>query len=87
VAQERTRYQEGIIRRYYRNLDAVRAQRLQELVGDIFLATTEKRRVTLWIKAGEILAATGMPPADVSALVAARDIEALAAVVNERTQG
>lgn len=87
MAQERTRYQEGIIRRYYRNLDAVRAQRLQELVGDIFLATTEKRRATLWTKAGEILTSTGMPALDVSALVAARDIEALAAVVNERTSG
>jgi len=87
VAQERTRYQEGIIRRYYRNLDSMRAQRLQELVGDIFLATAEKKRVTLWAKAGEILAGIGMPAPDVQALVAARDIEALAAVVNERTSG
>ena len=87
MAQERTKYQEGIIRRYYRNLDAVRAQRLQELVGDIFLATTEKRRTTLWAKAGEILTSTGMPAADVGAIVQARDIEALAAAVNERTQG
>jgi hypothetical protein len=84
MAQERTRYQESVIRRYYRNLDAMRAQRLQELVGDIFLATTEKKRATLWTKAGELLAATGLPAPDVQALVAARDIETLAAVVNER---
>jgi hypothetical protein len=85
VAADRTRYQEGIIRRYYRNLDALRLQRLQDLVADIFLATTEKRRASLWTKAGEILASTGMPPAEVEALVAAHDVEALAAVVNQRS--
>lgn len=85
MPSERSRYQEGIIRRYYRNLDALRLQRLQDLVADIFLATTEKRRATLWAKAGEILASTGMPPAEVEALVAARDVEALAAVVSQRS--
>jgi hypothetical protein len=84
VAKERTRYQEQIIRRYYRNLDAMRAQRLQELVGDVYLATTEKRRTTLWAKAGELLAASGMPPAEVEAIVAARDVEALAMAVQEK---
>jgi hypothetical protein len=87
VAQERTRYQESVIRRYYRNLDAMRAQRLQELVGDIFLAGSEKKRAALWSKAGELLAAAGLPASDVQALVAARDIETLAAVVNERAGG
>jgi hypothetical protein len=85
VAKERTRYQEQIIRRYYRNLDAMRAQRLQELVGDVYLATTEKRRATLWAKAGELLAASGMPPAEVEAIVAARDAEALAMAVQDKT--
>jgi hypothetical protein len=85
MAGDRTRYQEGIIRRYYRNLDALRLQRLQDLVADIFLATTEKKRATLWAKAGEILASTGMPPADVAALLASRDVEALASVVNQRS--
>ncbi|MFM8980553.1 MAG: hypothetical protein ACKOSS_08845 [Planctomycetia bacterium] len=85
MAGERTRYQEGIIRRYYRNLDALRAQRLQDLVGDIYLASSEKRRVALWAKAGELLAATGMPADELQQVLAARDIEALAAVVNARS--
>ncbi|MFM8385245.1 MAG: hypothetical protein ACKOCB_00290 [Planctomycetia bacterium] len=85
MAGERTRYQEAIIRRYYRNLDTLRAQRLEQLVGDIFLATTEKRRASLWAKAGELLAATGMPADELKQVLDARDLEALAAVVNARS--
>ena len=84
MAKERTRYQEKAIRNYYRNLDAIRAQRLQDLVAEIFLATTEKKKAALWARAGEILAATQMPTEELEALMHARDIEALAAVVNER---
>lgn len=87
MAQERTRHQEKIIRNYYRNLDAIRAQRLQDLVAEIFLAGSEKKRATLWARAGEILAGTGMPAADVAALLAARDVETLATIVNQRAQG
>jgi hypothetical protein len=87
MAQERSKYQQKAIRNYYRNLDAIRAQRLQELVADIFLATTEKKRATLWARAGEILAASQMPIEELEALLHARDIEALAAVVNERAGG
>lgn len=86
MAQERSRYQDKIIRNYYRNLDAIKAQRLQDLVAEIFLASSEKKRATLWGRAGEILASTGMPPPDVDTLVKARDIEALAAVVNARAK-
>lgn len=86
MAQERSRYQDKIIRNYYRNLDAIKAQRLQDLVAEIFLAGSEKKRATLWARAGEILAGTGMPPEDVAALLKARDIEALAAVVNARAK-
>jgi len=85
MAGERTRYQEAIIRRSYRNLDTLRAQRLEQLVGDIFLATTEKRRASLWAKAGELLAATGMPSDELKQVLDARDLEALAAVVNARS--
>lgn len=87
MAQDRSRYQDKIIRNYYRNLDAIKAQRLQDLVAEIFLAATEKKKAGLWARAADILAATGMPAEDVQALVAARDIEALATVVNERAKG
>ena len=64
-----------------------KAQRLQDLVAEIFLATTEKKKAGLWARAADILAGTGMPADDVQALVKARDIEALATVVNERAKG
>lgn len=84
MAQERTRYQEKAIRNYYRNLDAIRAQRLQDLVADIFLATTEKKKAALWNRAAEILATTQIPTAELEALLHARDVEALARIVNDR---
>lgn len=86
MAQDRTRYQDKVIRNYYRNLDAIQGQRLQELVTEIFLAGSEKKRATLWARAGEILAKTGVPADAVAALVAARDVEELGRIVNERAK-
>ena len=84
MAQERTKYQDRAIRNYYRNIDAIRAQRLQDLVAEIYLATTEKKKATLWARAAEILATTDVPTAELEALLHSRDIEALAKIVSDR---
>lgn len=52
-----TRHQQGIIKRYYRNQDAIKLQRLGELVSDLYLAEGKKRE-RVWksiIKALEVL--------------------------------
>ena len=84
MAEERSRHQDKIIRNYYRNLGAIRDQRLQDLVGEIWLATTEKKKAGLWARAGELLAATGMAPEEAQRIVTKRDVEALAKAAEER---
>lgn len=106
MAKNLTAYQQQIVRRWYANFEAGRAQRLADLVSEIWLATTEKRRATLWEKAGKILldertatgpggtsggAAAGESVAEtraaIEAILAARDVEGLAALVGNRFGG
>jgi hypothetical protein len=44
---KRSSYQEGIIRNYYRNQDAIMLQKLGEIVADLYLAEG-KRRAAVW---------------------------------------
>ena len=81
MAKQYTAHQQRLIRNYYRNLDAIRAQRLQELVTELWLAGTEKKRDRLWARAQELLEKGDAPPAEVDAILARRDVEALAWLV------
>ena len=42
--REYSKYQQKIISNYYQNLDTMALQRLQELVTELFLADTDKKR-------------------------------------------
>jgi len=81
VAKERSAHQQRIIRNYYRNLDAIRAQRLQELVTELWLAGSEKKRERLWARARDLLEKGDAPPAEVAEILERRDVEALARLV------
>ena len=81
MAKEYTAHQQGILRNYYRNLDAIRAQRLQELVTELWLASTEKKRDRLWARARDLLAKGDAPPSEVAGILERRDVEALAHLV------
>lgn len=41
---ERTKFQEKIIKSYYRNRDGIAEQRVQELITDLYLAEGKKRQ-------------------------------------------
>jgi hypothetical protein len=43
-----TRHQQGIIKRYYENRDGIALQRVQELVTELYLAETAKKRDKIW---------------------------------------
>jgi DNA-binding SARP family transcriptional activator len=47
MAAERTRYQEKIIKNYYRNLDAIALQKATEAITELYL-TTGKKREQVW---------------------------------------
>lgn len=87
MAKKLTAYQRKVIRRYYENRDAIEAQRLSELVTEIFLA---KGRTAdrLWARARQLLERIpGLEAEAVSQIVDARDVESLAAVAEARFLG
>ena len=51
---ERSRYQEGIIKRYYENRDAIMYQKLTELVTELYLSEG-KKRASLWARVEKAL--------------------------------
>jgi len=74
-------YQQGIVKRYYNNLDNITMTKLQELVSDLYLAEGKKAE-NLWKKAETLLAKTDARGAEVRALIEKRDIKKLAEVVS-----
>ena len=83
MAREYSAHQQRIIRSYYRNLDQIRAQRLQELVTEIWLAETDKKRDRLWARAADLLSKGDAAPAEVRTILENRDAEALAHLVGK----
>jgi len=79
--QSFSKHQQGIVNRYYDNLDTITLTRLQELVSDIFLAEGKKAE-NLWKKAETLLARTDARGADIRAIIEKRDIKKLAEVVS-----
>ena len=77
-----TPHQQGIIKRYYDNIDKVAWQRLSELVGDLYLAEGKKRD-KLWVSAANFMEKLKVPQARIDAIMQKKDLEALAKLVKE----
>jgi hypothetical protein len=80
--QHLTRHQQGIVRRYYEHRDTLMTQKLGELASDLFLADA-KRAPGLWESVRLALEKTPADPARVERILVARDVAALASLVNE----
>ena len=75
---DRSEYQADIISRYYDNLDTIMLQKLGELVGELYLADTDRLRDKLWQRAEKAIVRLKVPPAIVSHIMQKRDVEILA---------
>jgi hypothetical protein len=82
VLDDYTRHQQGIIKRYYRNLDKIQLQRLSELVTELFLAEGKKKD-KLWESAVGVMKKLGVPDQRVNHLAAKKDPALIAALVKE----
>ncbi|MDA1194679.1 MAG: hypothetical protein O2894_05800 [Planctomycetota bacterium] len=84
--REYTTYQRKVIQRFYDNRDAIEAQRLQELVTEIFLAGGAKKAERLWERAAGLLERVeGLDAEVAAAVVANRDVEALAKIAGSQS--
>ncbi|MEO1584884.1 MAG: hypothetical protein AAFR96_09990 [Planctomycetota bacterium] len=77
-------HQQKIVKRYYENADTITITRLQELVTEIYLASSSgggKKADTLWKRAHDHLKKTNIKPDIVEAIVSKRDVERLASLI------
>ena len=77
-----TRHQQGIIKRYYRNLDKIQVQRLSELVTELYLAEGKKRD-KLWQAAAATMKKLEVPQPRIDHVLGKKDPALLAALVKE----
>ena len=80
---ERTKYQEGVIKRYYEHKPEIMRQKLSELVTELYLATTDKKRESLWKRVGQALKNLNVPDAQIDVLLSKADPAALATFIEK----
>lgn len=81
--QHLSRHQEGIVKRYYRNLDTITLTKLGELVSDICLCTDAKKLDKLWERARAALDKVESKDPAIERVLATRDVKGLATIVNK----
>jgi hypothetical protein len=75
-------YQQRIIKRYYQNFDAIKAQRLSELTTELYLAEP-KKAARLWKQVGELLRSLEFPAVRIEHLLEKKDPALLPGVLKE----
>ncbi len=81
--QEYTAHQQGIINRYYDNLDTIMLQKLSEMVSELYLAETQAKKDRLWQRVENAMARLKIPPAIAEHIMAKRDVQILAKNLQE----
>jgi hypothetical protein len=71
-------HQQGIIKRYYKHKDTLALQKLQELVTEIYLAESDKKREQLWKRIEKAMVNLEVPAARIQHILKERKAELLA---------
>ncbi len=75
-------HQQGIIKRYYKNLDQIQRQKLSELVTDLFLASGKKRE-RIWERLIAVMQKLEIPQERIDRLRQKDDPALIAKLVQE----
>ncbi|MHC4060028.1 MAG: hypothetical protein ACYSUC_00170 [Planctomycetota bacterium] len=78
ATNERSQYQDGVISRYYDNLDTIMLRKLSELVTELYLADSPARRDRLWQRAHKAMLNLKVPPAIINHIMQKQSVEILA---------
>jgi hypothetical protein len=76
--REYTSYQKKAISNYYQNLDQIALQRLQELVTELYLADTDKKKQRLWDQVQKAIKHLKIQPVIAEHILKTRDVQVLA---------
>lgn len=77
--REYSSYQQGVIKRYYDNLPQATLDKLGEMVTELYLAKTEKRREQLWQRVEKAMDVIKVPKKIAEHILKKRKPEILAA--------
>ena len=81
--QHLSNYQRGIVNRYYEHLDTITIQKLGDAVGELYLSIGDvKKSEKLWKSVEKSLQKTAAADGEVRKILAARNVEGLARLVN-----
>ena len=81
MAKDLSRHQEKIVKRYYEHQETIRANRLSDLVAEIWLCEDQKKATRLWGQVQVALMKAGCNANQAASVVGKRDTEALAKLV------
>jgi hypothetical protein len=71
-------HQQRIISKYYNQLDTIMLQKLQELIGELYLADTDAKHKRLWQRVEKAMANLNIPSQIAEHILAKKDVETLA---------
>lgn len=71
-------HQQKIISNYYKNLDSILLTRLQEIVTEIYLADSAKKKKQLWARVEQALTKLKIPAPIKSRILEKQNVELLA---------
>ncbi|MBR0225675.1 MAG: hypothetical protein IJL92_06415 [Thermoguttaceae bacterium] len=83
---DRSPYQDKIIKRYYENKPEIMRQKLSELVTELYLAETVKKRESIWKRIVLALRNLKIPEERVNALVERNDPAVLARFIESNLE-
>ncbi len=83
AGKEYSSYQRDVISRYYDNLDAITLAKLQELVGELYLADSEAKQARLWERAQKAMVRLKIKPAIIEHIMNKKDVTVLAKNIND----
>jgi len=75
---EHTPYQRKVIERYYDHRDSIMLNKLSELVSELYLAQTDKKRDQLWTRVDKAMRQLKIKDAVREHIMNARNVETLA---------
>jgi hypothetical protein len=81
--REYTPHQRRIIKNYYDNLGDISNQKLGELIAEIYLAETEKKKAALWKRVEAVLKNLKVHQKTIEFVIRNRDIETLSEIASE----
>ena len=78
-----TRYQQKAIRNFYDNKDLRLVQKLGELVSNLYLETSEKKKETGWKKIKKMLTDLKVHPGEVECLTKEKNLSVISKKLDE----